>query len=348
MRRMVVLLAVVALVLPACSGDEGDQGTRTSTPGASASESPVDSPTAIESPTASPTPDLYRTEYDVPPWDELVAMYEYDASQPFDYRVTGESKESGATMYEITYRSGSHKVPARLVIPDGSGPFPVIVYAPSNDIGISWFGGDSMEMARAGYAGLLVSSPEGRPPYTCFYWTCWQPEKALKAMTTYVIDISRGIDLIESLPEIDAERIGFVGHGIGGDVGAILSGIDDRIDAFAIDGPDAFYGDIAVDMAHAGEGPPLDEIPAYQDGVASLNAVNYVGHNRSSAFLMQVGTAYRDDTADRLQILFDALPEPKTWKWQDGDIFFGCSRYGDCDPGLPLFVFHRRWLEKNV
>jgi len=345
MRRTILLFSVTALVLSACGSDgEEAEGPGSTTPRASASAEPADSPTE------SPTPDPYRTDYDIPPWGELVAMYEYDASEQLDYKVVAQSEEEGVSVYEITYESGGHKVPATFVIPAGSGPFPAVLYAPSNDLSVQWYVPDAIALAGDGYAGLVISSPETRPPYTCFYWMCWKAEGTIKAMTTYVIDALRGIDLLESLPEVDAERVGFVGHAIGGNVGAIIAGIDERVDAYVLDNA-VLHTAIPVSMAQWGEGPPASEIPGYQDGVALLNATNYLGHNQNASFLAQFGRADTTSQNGQGRQIYDAISQSKTLRWYGTDVMLACtlrSGGGPCDPSLPAFAFHREWLQENL
>lgn len=48
-----------------------------------------------------------------------------------------------------------------------------------------------------------------------------------------VHDASRGVDLLEALPEVDAARIGFIGHSYGGRMAIWLPAIDKRIKASA-------------------------------------------------------------------------------------------------------------------
>jgi dienelactone hydrolase len=350
MRRTILLLPLVAMLLASCGSDtdEGLDAEPTGRPQGSAAGSPSTG-TATGTTTASPSPYVPRTDYEIPPWDELVAMYGYNTAEPLGHKVLAEEHVRGATVYEISYRSSGHAVPAQLVIPDGPGPFPAVVYVSYYNSDISWFGPDSVTMAREGYAGLLVSTPAARPPYACFYWPCWNAHQSIRYATTYVIDIRRGIDLLQTLPEIDNERLGFVGFGDGSCVGGILAGLEDRIDAYAFQSACALFTEIPMEMAWYGEGPPAEEIPAYQDGVAVLNAVNYVGHNRGSAFLLQEASEL-PSPAQRIQTpaLLDALPEPKTVEWFP-DEWMGCGAYGsDCNAGLPAFKSHRAWLQRNV
>lgn len=342
MRRTALFLSVFAfaLALASCSG-----GTKESEPSWSV--------TSGASPTPSPTPEL-RTDYDIPPWSELVAMYDYDTSEPLGNKVTGKERAHGATVYDIEYQSSGHTVLGSLVIPDGKDPFPVVVYLPANDGYNAFFLPDALALAKDGYAGLVITSPEKREPFADFFYPTFDADTNIEAFVTYVIDVLRGIDLLGTLPEIDAGRIGLVGHVAGADVGAIVAGLDDRIDAYVFMVGEGYFTDWARILTEEGYGADSEsELLRYQDRTAVINGVNYVGHNQGAAFLFEGAQALLNDvTEPSQQALFDAAPEPKTLTWYDvdGDIWLGCPRYGTggCDPSLPVFVDHRAWLEKNV
>jgi len=340
MRRTVLPLVVVVLVLASCGGGAEEN-------------KPSGSVKSGASPTPSPTPEL-RTDYDIPPWSELVAMYDYDTSEPLGYKVAGKEREHGATVYDIEYQSSGYAVPGSLVIPDGQGPFPVVVYLPANDAHNAFLLPDALALAQEGYAGLVVTSPEKREPFADFFYPTFDADTNIEAFVVYVTDVLRGIDLLQTLPEIDAGRIGLVGHVAGADVGAIVAGLDDRIDAYVFMVGEGYFTDWARILTELGYGADSEsELLRYQDRTAVLNGVNYVGHNQGAAFLFQAAKDLLNDvTEPSQQALFDAAPEPKTLTWYEvnGDIWLGCPPHGkdDCDPGLPVFVDHRAWLEKNV
>jgi hypothetical protein len=343
MRRTILLCATLALVLPACMG--GTEGVKSSgsTPGATATAA-----TVTGSPMPSPTPQI-RTDYDIPPWSDIVAMYEYDTSEPLGYKVTGKELQEGATVYDVTYRGSGPAVPAHLVMPDGHGPFPAVLFAPHYETSASSYLLDAIALARHGYAGLLIEPPRRRLPWAaCFEYPCWNAKKNIRAFVIYVVDVRRGIDLLETLPQIDAGRLGLVGGGSGADTGAILTGVDGRVDACVLMGPDGVFTEVArlVEELHPGVGLEGSEMSAWQDGVAVLNLQNYVGHARGTHFLVQDG---RDDFYAQggvLLTLFEAIPEPKTLRWYSPDAYW-CTGTS-CEPSLRAFVFHRAWLESNV
>ncbi len=148
-RSLGVLLMVIAL--------GGCAGTATTAP----SPTPVASPTPAASasapstePTATPMPTL-RTAYDLPPYEELVKLFDYDTKEPLGYEVTYEEQQDGVTVYDITYPSGGSDVPAKLVIPNGEGPFPAVLYAAGHTLHPGFFVPEMVALAKESYAGPL-------------------------------------------------------------------------------------------------------------------------------------------------------------------------------------------------
>ncbi len=94
-----------------------------------------------------------------------------------------------------------------VVIPDGSGPFPAVLYAHGGGGNRDWFLSDALALARNGYAGLLITGPDSREPFLPIALT-WNARLDIKGTVQWAVDLRRGIDHLETLPEIDATRPG--------------------------------------------------------------------------------------------------------------------------------------------
>jgi len=301
---------------------------------------------APSAPTTTPAPTV-RTDWDLPPYEELVALFDYDTSEPLEYteaRATDSEQAEGSTVYDVSYQSRGNTVPAKLVMPDGPGPFPAVLYAPGLTLGPGFFVPEMQELARQGYAGLGIVGPEHRAPFSRF--VVFDADEEIASHVGYVIDLRRAIDLLETLPTIDAARLGFAGHSLGCQMGSIISGVDDRIDAFVLMScPGGYVSDPVWGWAPMKGVGTEEERARYLDRIAVLNAANYVNHNEGAAFFIQ---GDKDDYGPNIQALFDAAGEPKTLTWYEGGHGLGCETFGACDPALPAFADHRAWLQENV
>ncbi|HEY2251148.1 MAG TPA: alpha/beta fold hydrolase, partial [Planctomycetaceae bacterium] len=120
-------------------------------------------------------------------------------------------------------RDGNAKLPAVLCLhqtvkigkeePAGLGGNPNLHYA--------------LHLANRGYVTLAPDYPSfGERPYD------FDPKYGYTSGTMKAIwDNMRGIDLLQSLPEVDAERIGCIGHSLGGHNTMFTAAFDTRIKA---------------------------------------------------------------------------------------------------------------------
>jgi len=357
MRRTTLLLSVFALVLASCGGgsEEGKPSGAT-TPAASASVS-----TAPGSPTASPTVEM-RLDYPFPPWSEAVKLLDYDTSEPLGFKERDEERHKGVTVYDVEYQSSGYAVLSWLVMPDGQGLFPAVLYAHdhTNTRGRDWFLEDAIALAREGYAGLLITGPDTREPFLPLGTASAQAD--LKGTLLYARDLRRGLDLLETLPEIDATRIGFVGYRWGAWAGANLSSVEDRIDAYVLMSGGQGYPctrsdasgstcHVTDDFAFAGidswpTTPP--DFEQYLLDTMAINTISYVNHSEGAAFLFQFGRGDERASAPTVRTLFVAAPEPKTLRWYEEGHDLGCYSTATCDADAEAYVFHRTWLQENV
>jgi hypothetical protein len=336
---------------------EGCAGAATTAP----SLIPVASPTPAAStsapsaePTATPMPTL-RTGYDLPPYEELVKLFDYDTTEPLGYKVTYEEPQDGVTVQDITYPSGGYDMFGKLVIPDGEGPFPAVLYAAGYDLSPSFFLPEMVAFAKEGYAGLAIGNRSGTDLYSSL-----DGKATIEGYSHYVVALRRGLDLLGTLPTIDAKRTGFVGHSLGCAAGGILSGLETRIGAYALMACGGYVTDPAWSFCggDACFSATDEDRSRYQERLAVLNPVNYIGHNAGGAFIFQASKTDQIALEPNVVALYDAAPQPKVLTWyerSEGEFVYdmgghslGCLTFGSCDPALPAFADHRAWLKEHV
>ena len=311
---LLVVLAVFALA--ACGGSS-----------TTASSSPSVAPTESASPATVQTSTLtVRIPGKNATWTEKKQMYEYDRSEPLDFKELGTVDWGGVPGSWIEYTSAGCRVPSVLVIPEGEGPFPVVLCAPGGTCTPTLFKLDMAALARMGIASLAITPPDGRAPGVA---ASAKAAVNIKSDVRYVVDLRRALDLLETLPQADGKRIGFVGESWGGGDGALLAGVDQRIKAYVL----TYAGGSVRGLAPLLVGEVQD--PA-----------EYVAHNRGAAFLFQYTKEDFDNQAfapKRIAALFAATPKPKLFQWvpgYHGEIF-------DSPQGRAC-RFHRAWLEKYL
>jgi dienelactone hydrolase len=156
--------------------------------------------------------------------------FAYDASTPLDLRQVSTVKRGTVMIQEITYASPrGGVVPATLVSPGGQGKFAAVIWAHwlmpnATNANRSEFVEEAIALAPAGVVSLLIDAPQARPGFKA------ASNPALIAQQ--VVDLRRAADLLLSRPDVDPERMAYVGHSWDAGTGAILDAVDKRFTAF--------------------------------------------------------------------------------------------------------------------
>jgi len=162
--------------------------------------------------------------------------YDYDFAFPLEDSIRVEKETDQYIMYYVTYRSFHETiVTGLLTIPKNiSTPMPVIIFL--HGIG-DYKDRDYMElghkfMVDSCYAifRIDVANHGDRKVHNYDYdfvdgyryWT-----RDIIAQT--VFDLRRAVDFLATRPEIDKDRIGYFGISLGGIIGTVFCGVDERV-----------------------------------------------------------------------------------------------------------------------
>ena len=164
--------------------------------------------------------------------------YDYDKTLPLYDSVKLISKNDTFNQYSVSYRSVHHKeVKALLSIPNNtSGPVPIIILlhglGDSKTVDYIDFGNNFL--TDKGYAVLRLDifnhgeRIENEYEFDLVgdtrYWT-------RDIIIQTVFDLRRAVDFIYTRPELDHQKIGFLGISLGGITGTIFCGVEERVKA---------------------------------------------------------------------------------------------------------------------
>src|SRR5215469_13334231 len=164
-------------------------------------------------------------------------VFAYDATKPLNLTIgKPETPARGVTVSEISYDSPKGgRVPGYLVVPSGEGQFPAIVYMHWGQGNRGEFLSEAVERARRGAVGIMIDAPYWRPDVP-------PPAKGKEAESErdsyiqMVVDLRRAVDVLVSRKDVDADRIGYVGHSLGATWGASLAAAEKRIKVLVLMG----------------------------------------------------------------------------------------------------------------
>jgi len=249
----------------------------------------------------------------MPEYEELVQLFDYDKDQPLDLVLDSEERQGAVTVQLISYTGGKgFRVPAYLILPHTEGAHSAVIFLHKGGGDREQFLSEALMLAEQGVASLLLDSPFVTYPYGGDEIREDYPGTAREGSIRQIIDIRRGVDLLETLSEVDASRIGFVGHSFGAVHGAIAAGVERRIKAYVLIAGLPRNSEMQASTSAAPGMLATEFDPA-------LDAIHYVGHGSPAAILFQFGEL--DSYVDRGQasLFFDAASEPKTILWYTAD-----------------------------
>src|SRR5215470_8103296 len=218
-------LLALALAVAACSSGQTAAQPRPR-------HTPVPSPQATVARTPAPTPPL--PSYAI----ESLRTRSYPGGQ----LTIGDEmfRGQGFTKYHMTWPSSGQTMTGTISLPDGPGPFPVVVvnhgYIPPDRY---WIGQDSGIFGDPMAAHGFISVAPNWPGYS-------GSGPAPSDLPQIVGELVTALDLVSSLntlPQADIGKIAFIGHSNGGGISQLAMVVDPRIKAVVLHGP------VSSDMA---------------------------------------------------------------------------------------------------
>jgi dipeptidyl aminopeptidase/acylaminoacyl peptidase len=304
MRWRTVLL-VLAFAIAACSSGQ-----------TAAQPQPRHTPAPPAQATAAPAP---ASTPQLPPYaiESLRAR-----SYPGGQLAIGDQmfRGPGFTKYHMTWPSGGQTMTGTISLPDGAGPFPVVVvnhgFIPPERY---WIGQDSGIFGDPMAAHGFISVAPNWPGYS-------GSGSAPGDLPQIVGQLVTALDLVTSvsaLPQADKSRIAFVGHSNGGGISELAMVVDPRIRAIVLQAP------VSTDMADnarkwwlqrpdsmAGLGSP----DANPDAYRHISPRNYLATWEPPVLIVQ-GTVDHTIPADWTNATYSALQRAgieSKLMWVDG------------------------------
>lgn len=260
-------------------------------------------------------------------------LFDYDRSAPLGFRDRGRINHGyPIAVRDISYASPKGgRVPGYLIVPPGPGRHPAVIYMHGS-------GGTRLDfvvpgtwMAARGAVALTIASPAARSREAAVAATR-SLERQRDLTVQNVVDLRRAVDLLRSLPEVDPNRIAYVGYSAGARTGAILAGVEHRIKAY--------------DLLSGGASPPAEYARAAPQRLraritrvlGSVDPLRYVRRAGPSTLFFQDGRRDRVVPQKALVALARAGSRPKQVRWYDTGHGLDAQAYRD----------QLRWLSRRL
>jgi len=263
--------------------------------------------------------------------EEIRGLFAYDAEAPLDIQEENRRRGEGVTVIDLTYASPmGGRVPATLVVPDGDGPFAGLILQHGMPSSRQAMISTAETYARLGALAISIDAPFARrkdgqdEPMTL-------TEQDRREQIQLIVDLRRAVDLLLSRPEVDPQRLAYLGSSYGGAMGGLLAGVEDRLQAYVL-----MVGDGGL-VSHV-TGPedtewwlakPEQVRRQWLAWMWPIEPIHYVGCAAPAALLFQNGTL--DEMvppADALRYQ-QAGSEPKTVRWYEAGHGLGREAFRD-------------------
>ncbi len=158
-----------------------------------------------------------------------------DVVLPLEVEVLAEERGDGWTRHTLTFvAEPGDRVPAHLFIPEHASGAAMLCLHQTTAIGKdepAGLGGKpnlhyARELAESGFVTLAPDYP-GYGDYHADAYAMGYASCTMKG----IVNHERAVDLLVSLPEVDAGRIGCIGHSLGGHNALFVAAFDERLRA---------------------------------------------------------------------------------------------------------------------
>ena len=168
-------------------------------------------------------------------YQKTLPAYQYDTARPLAVKLGATQKIGTAKFLRFSYGStNSQRVPALLFTPPGASaahPVPCLIILHGLGGSKEIMAGYALAAAKFGYASLVIDEygqgergPLKTPPGQ-------QAQALALTVRQTAVDVRRGIDYLETRPDINAKRIGLAGVSLGAIIGTVTAGVEPRVKA---------------------------------------------------------------------------------------------------------------------
>jgi len=236
--------------------------------------------------------------------------FSYDGSAPLRYVDRGVVLHPGGVdVHDVSFQSRGKRIDAYLV--EGAGkrarPGVVIVHGGGGDR--TELLSAAVQLARLGFVTLAITEPSSAFPPARPTTVQGLVDESKAVTLSDVVAVRRAADVLASLPEVDKERLGYLGWSNGAKTGAFVAASDSRFRALAL-----LSGGADKLAAFVKAAPPAQR-DLVARGLGSVDPLRYLALARSGTVLLADGR--RDQVVPRAALLnmIHAAPHGTLVRW---------------------------------
>jgi dienelactone hydrolase len=253
------------------------------------------------------------------------APFAYDASQPVAFQ--NRARVNGA--YPIAVRDVSYAVPGGrvdgyLALPPKAHKLAAVIYLHGTGGGRGELLVPAVWLAGRRAVGLTITAPSSAAGAGPRGLTPAQTLARQKRLTVAdVVAVRRAVDLLQSLPQVDPQRIGLVGWSLGARTGAIVAGIEPRIKAVVL-----MSGGATPVSTYVAQVPAALR-PEVRRTLTAIDPLRWIARARPGTILLQDGRKDKVVPRAALLALAHAAPHGTELRWYPAPHELNVAAYRD-------------------
>lgn len=246
-----------------------------------------------------------------------LAQFAYDASAPLELQQVVEKTSGGVELSAISYDSpAGGRVTGILLDPvNRSSPRPgiILMHGSPGSSRDAWLLDDAQTFATSGAVVIAIDAPFARRTGPVLRMTKQDRDEQIQLMK----DLQRAVDVLRARPNVDRDRIAYMGVSFGGAMGVQFVAIEHRIRAAALV---VGSGGQVMQMTQPGGLVYLSTLScatraAWFREMVPLEPIRFIGLAKPTPLLLQNGRLDELVSEADAQLLHTAAPDPKKVLW---------------------------------
>ena len=288
--------ALVALIISACAG---------SPPGLSTGPSAADSCKV-----ARPDFGAAATEADR-------SLFAYDVNASLNLQKVIESTNNGVEVSAISFNSPAGGTGSGLLFDPvtRSSLRPGIVLMHGLPGNARQMTNMAQQLSELGAVVIAIDAPHARRAGEAVRFSTEDRAEQIRLIK----DLQRAVDVLRERPNVDDNRIAYVGVSYGGAMGALFVGIEERIKAAVLvvgDGGLVSHFTGPEDLNFMASLSCATRVSWFRE-MSPIEPIRFIAHAPPTVLLLQNGTTDNLVPVPDAQVLQAAAPQPKTIRWYD-------------------------------
>jgi dienelactone hydrolase len=245
------------------------------------------------------------------------SLFAYDVDAPLNLQKTLESTSDGVEVSTISFSSpDGGSVTGLLFEPvTRSSLRPGIVLMHGMPGTARSMAGQGQLLAAYGAVAIAIDAPFARRGGSPVRFSAADSAEQVQLIR----ELQRAVDVLRAQPNVDAERLAYLGVSYGGAMGALFVGIERRIRAAALvvgDGGLVSHFTGPEDVGFMSSLSCATRL-AWLRAMTPIEPIRFIGHASPTALLLQSGRLDNLVPEADAEALHAAAPVPKTIRWYD-------------------------------